>query len=77
MIQVEILRDESSHWFIVPITEVDEFRSLSERIMENEEDYEAINEFVDKFSKHMTGGGPNNYQLFISEDELKNLTGDV
>ena len=74
MIPVTILQDESSHWYIVPNSETSDFYRLNERIEDDYEDYNAINE---TFSKYRTGGDINNYQLFISEAELKSMTEDV
>lgn len=79
-IQVKILQDESSHWYIVPSDLEDEFFLLSRMAEEGPsldcmytyQDF--IQQFEDKFAKYRTGGDVNNYQLFISQDELKRLT---
>lgn len=74
MIKVQLLQDESSHWYIVPNDEADVFSEMIDKMIENDYDIDYINSFDNKFSKYRTGGSLNNYQLFLSEEEMKKLT---
>lgn len=79
-VPISVKQDESSHWYIVPESELAEFSAAMESIYEAEaysDDWEClVSVFEYKFDKYRTGGDLNNYQLFISEEELKNLTGE-
>lgn len=68
MIAVQALKDDSSHWYIVPNDEVDEFKSLLDKAEQG--DFEAEDEFISKFSKYMTGGDLNNVQLYIKQEDV-------
>lgn len=80
-VDVVTTQDESSHWYIIPADLSDRFGKLCE-ILQCEEDYEsaeyqaAEQEMEETYGKYRTGGGLNNYQLSISEEELKRLTGE-
>jgi hypothetical protein len=67
MIKIKALRDESSHWYLVPNEFCDEFNKLQNKLSceeypdrDNDEKY-----FIEKFSQYMTGGDLNNVQLYI------------
>lgn len=61
--KVLALRDESGHWYVIPVELVDKFRELQEKA--GNDDYEAEEEFIKLFSSYMTGGDLNNIQLYI------------
>jgi hypothetical protein len=69
-IPVKILQDDSSHNYIVPNDLAQDFDDLCY----NEDKWDK---FEDKFSKYMTGGSPNNYQLYISQEELNKLINET
>lgn len=65
MIQkVKAVKDEGSHWYVIPIELSAKFRELTE--FENDEDtnFEYEKEFNEIFSKYRTGGDLNNIQLY-------------
>ena len=81
MIEVKLYQDESSDWYIVPNSVYDEMSDLEEQILEEVEEYsdkwyDLIELFTTKYGKYRTGGSLNNYQLHISEETLKELTGE-
>lgn len=77
---VKLLQDESSHWYIVPQELWDDWEGLIGAIYSTEEFsdewYSLIDDFNNMFSKYMVGRRLSNYQLFVSQDELKRLTGE-
>lgn len=76
-VNVKLLQDDASHWYIVPNDEADEFIQLINYICDHEDDDgigNKIVEFESKFSKYRIGGDINNYQLCISQEELNRLT---
>lgn len=59
MIKVKALRDDSGHWYVVPLTETDDFkRDLNNRYMVNSGDFDAI------YGHYRTGGDLNLIQLW-------------
>lgn len=50
-------------WYVIPSEMHDEFSSLSEKA-EDSEDYDAQDEFNEKFGKYATGGDLNLIQLY-------------
>ena len=69
MIKVKALKDESSHWYLVPNELCDEFCKLQDKLCcenyaERDEDEKH---FIDKFSPYMTGGDVNNVQLYVEK----------
>ena len=82
MTPVKIKQDDDSHWYIVPNELEEEFDTLLRNIYVAYEDeghdsemaWQLEAEFIDKFSKYMKGGNVNNYQLYISPEELFRLT---
>lgn len=79
-IPVKVLSDGDGHNYVVPNELSERFDGLLESMSWAEHegrvhDYNKYErEFENEFSKYRTGGSPNNYQLFISQDELKRLT---
>lgn len=70
MIKVTALKDESGHWYLVPSELKKDFYILLDKAStEDSLQYEAEKEFIDKFSKYMTGGDINNIQLYIEDNE--------
>ena len=70
MIKVKALTDDSSHWYLVPNEEAEEFNKLISLICyANETDggEKLIYEFEKKFSKYRTGGDLNLTQLYIDK----------
>ncbi len=65
------IQDNDSHWYIIP----QELQKTFMQLAYYDQD-DKIEEFNDLFSKYMVGGCLSNYQLFISQDELKRLTGE-
>lgn len=55
--RVSIVQDDSSHWYVIPYEDHDEFQ----RLVEKEEDEQ---EFNDKFSQYSTGGCLSNIKLY-------------
>ena len=70
-IPVQIKSDEDGHNFIIPNEFDEEFSAAMEKGYLTDDYSEA-----EKFQKYRIGGSVNNYQLFISESELKKLTGE-
>ncbi len=68
---IAITSDDNGHEYIVPIELAQEFHKTLEQCTEDD-DYDAM----DKFDKYRTGRSVDNYQLFISESELKKLIGE-
>lgn len=67
MKKVYAVQDDASHWYLIPIEEMSNFRTLLELC---EQGYkEAEKEFNDKFSSCMTGGDINNVQLYIESSD--------
>lgn len=63
MKKVKVVQDEASHWYVIPIELAHEFRRLSEKFRETE-DYDVLDEFIEKFQGFETGGDLNNVQLY-------------
>jgi len=57
MEKVYAVQDESGHWYVIPLETKDKFFNL----LEKEEDED---EFIEKFSRYMTGGDLNLVQLY-------------
>lgn len=75
-INIKLLQDDSSHWYIIPQEVVDDFENQMNYIYDHDDDgiEDIINEFDNKFGKYRTGGDINNYQLCITQEELNRLT---
>lgn len=52
------IRDNDSHWYVIPAQLADEFRRLLDGGEKTED------EFIGKFADYMTGGDLNNTQLY-------------
>lgn len=80
-VKVKVLQDESSHWYIIPENLWGEWEMLikanGKTVSYSDEWYSLFDDFEVKFGKYRIGGCINNYQLYISEDELKRLTGEL
>jgi len=66
MIKVVAVRDDSSHWYVIPLEMKEEFFKLQEKLRSDDypNRYDDEDEFIEKFSKYMTGGDLNNIQLY-------------
>lgn len=68
-IRVEVHQDDSGHWYVVPEDKMPEYREALTNIGNQEEYsdtwYDAINEFINKFSEYRTGGDLNNVALYL------------
>ena len=62
-VKVKAMRDEASHWYLVPEEEVETFRELSEKAEMG--DHEAETLFIESFSQYITGGDLNNTPLYV------------
>jgi len=62
IVPVYLTKDESSHWYCIPLEMKELFNELHERACQG--DHEAEDQFISTFSCYMTGGGPNNPQLY-------------
>jgi hypothetical protein len=60
--KVEAVQDESSHWYVIPADMSNEFSVLHNKA--TDEDYDAQEEFIEKFDQYRTGGDLNNIQLY-------------
>lgn len=60
--RVNAIKDDDGHWYVIPIELSVEFHNLLNGGERTED------EFIEKFSKYMTGGDLNNIQLYA---ELK------
>jgi hypothetical protein len=60
--KVRAIKDDSGHWYVIPMELTVEFHNLLNGGERTED------EFIEKFSKYMTGGDLNNIQLYA---ELK------
>ena len=60
--EVYAVQDESSHWYVIPVELKKDFYSLHERACDD--DYDAQEEFEEKFNVYRTGGSLNNIQLW-------------
>lgn len=56
-------RDDSSHWYLIPIEKHNEFKIMMRDLEENDYPSELLKEFEEKFEKHMIS---NPYDLIIS-----------
>lgn len=56
--RVLALKDDSGHWYVIPVEMREEFYSLLEGGEKTEDD------FIEKFSDYMTGGDLNLVELF-------------
>lgn len=79
-IEVTLCSDGNDN-YIIPTELSLLFEEILEIIGENEyeenvDEYYYIDLFISKFSKYRTGGAYNVYQLYITKDELKKLTGE-
>ena len=61
MERVYVTQDDSGHWYVIPYSLKDQFNALLDA---DEEDYDAQDEFILKFSQYMTGGDLNNKELY-------------
>jgi hypothetical protein len=71
IVKVQIKKDGDGHNFIIPNELVKEFSVAMEKGYETDDFSDA-----EKFLKYSTGGGDNEYQLYILESDLKKLTGE-
>lgn len=64
--KVVAIRDESSHWYVIPAHLKNEFHDMLEKCIDDsqEDQYEWQATFSDKFSAYQTGGDLNNIQLY-------------
>lgn len=63
MIKVVAVRDDSSHWYVIPKEKMGIFQNYMNSL---EEDWtsELENSFTKEFDKYRTGGDLNNIQLY-------------
>lgn len=59
--KVHAIKDDSGHWYVIPTELAVEFHNLLNGGERTEE------EFIEKFSRYMTGGDLNNIQLYAVE----------
>jgi hypothetical protein len=65
LIPVYATKDDSGHWYVIPVNMKEEFDKLLEKSTSNKEGWEtAETQFIDTFSQYMTGGDLNNAQLY-------------
>ena len=67
MIKVNALQDDSGHWYIVPNESKEDFLRDLEYCIENEDDYDAFEDFDMNYGKYRTNGDINNVQLYIKQ----------
>lgn len=67
-VPVKAVEDDSAHWYIIPNDLHKKFRELHNKICNNEDDQDSIDEFEKLFSEFRTGGDLNNTQLYIKQD---------
>ena len=64
-------RDESCHWYLIPIDKVAEHDDLAAKIDKagegSDEWYDLIGDYEVKFSKYMLGGGVGDLKVVIEE----------
>lgn len=58
MKKVKAVRDDSAHWYVIPLEKAEEFNKL---LYETDDCYR---EFEEKFNKYRTDGDVNNVQLY-------------
>ena len=58
-------RDESSHWYVIPLSMKDEFTRLSDACEKEDYTHESVTAFENKFSEYRTGGSINLVQLYV------------
>lgn len=63
---VKVLQDESSHWYVIPITKYERWLELQNQIdaAGNPWKEQLYMDFEVEFNKYRTGGDLNNIQLF-------------
>lgn len=66
MRKVTAVRDDSSHWYVIPSDLTDQFYELSELMgSDNQTVFEqAEDKFISLFEQYRTGGDLNNVQLY-------------
>jgi hypothetical protein len=67
LLAVRAVQDESGHWYVIPVSMVQDFYSArNEMILEgiSEVLINLEDEFEEKFCKYRTGGDLNNVQLY-------------
>lgn len=66
---VMVLQDESCHWYIIPNELYPKWIELNNLMDSPNQSIfeEAEDNFIKEFSQYMTGGSPNNTQLYIKE----------
>ncbi len=63
--KVKVVQDESSHWYVIPVELYQNFKSLVEKsVYDNDIGYDAQEEFEEKFEKYRTNGDVNKVQLW-------------
>lgn len=62
---VKALQDSDGHWYLIPVHLFDRFVEDLEYCIENEEDYDAFEDFDMNYGKYRTNGDLNNIQLYI------------
>jgi hypothetical protein len=60
MEKVKAIKDESGHWYVLPIYLVDDFYKD-----EQDENFVDSGKFDNKYGKYMTGGDLNLIQLYV------------
>lgn len=63
MIKVVAVKDESSHWYVIPKDKLGTFQNYMNSL-ENDWNPELEDSFIEQFSEYMTGGDLNNIQLY-------------
>lgn len=70
LIQVVVVQDESSHWYVIPI----ELESEFYRLMDIYDLVESAPMSFDLlFQQYRTNGSPNNFKLYAQTDNNGNL----
>ena len=62
---VNVMKDDSGHWYIIPIGLVGQFQNFMVAI-EFDENQELIDNFEAMFSEYRTGGDVNLVQLYVA-----------
>jgi hypothetical protein len=71
-VPVVTTKDGDAHNYIVPVSDIDEFNTS----LSHAEETDEVDDFNDRFQKYSVGGSYSLYQLHMSKEELKRLTGE-
>lgn len=80
MIPIRVIKDDEGNIYFLPQELVPEWelqlRTIELFVDDNDTRYDLWDTFDDTFSKYKVEGNLSDYQLFISQDELKRLTNE-